>query len=300
MEDKDPRSAAIFFQEMGITPMEAHAQTVLTNHELVFDVPANEFDSCLTDIYRAGKNTLEETGANTLYISLGMLHWKESIDGETVLKAPLLLVPVTLKRGAVGAGIRLIPNDDETIFNPTLLQKLSLDFKINLPFTDGQLPSEDKQISVSLILQKVRMAVSDIKGFEVRPDCYLGNFSFTKYVMWKDLNTRVDDLSRSKVVNHLINNTGQPFVDEAKTVDARELDDLYSPQSLFTPLISDSSQLAVVCTASLGKNMVVKGAPGTGKSQTITNTIAHFLASGKPKMFVAEKMAALEVASTSV
>jgi len=295
MEDKDPRSAEMFFREMGMTPIEAHAQTVLTNGELVFDVPANEFNARLTDIYRAGKNILEETGANTLYISLGMLYWKESVDAETVLKAPLLLVPVTLKRGAVGAGIRLIRHDDETIFNPTLQQKLALDFEISLPFTDGQLPTDEKGVDVVLVLQKVRMAVAELKGFEVRPDCYLGNFSFTKYVMWKDLNSRVEDLSQSQVVNHLINNAGQAFVDDLKSVNPRELDDLYSPQSLFTPLISDSSQLAVVCTAALGKNMIVEGPPGTGKSQTITNMIAHFLASGKTVLFVAEKMAALEV-----
>jgi primosomal protein N' len=113
--------------------------------------------------------------------------------------------------------------------------------------------------------------------------------------MWKDLNSRVEDISKSKVVNHLINNKGQAFVDDSKSIDPRELDDLYAPQSLFTPLIADSSQLAVVCTASYGKNMVVEGPPGTGKSQTITNMIAHFLASGKTVLFVAEKMAALEV-----
>lgn len=295
MQDNDPRSAEMFFKEMGMTPAEAHAQSVLTNRELVFEISANEFDARLADIYRAGKNTLEETGANTLYISLGMLYWKESADSETVLKAPLLLVPVTLKRGAVGAGIRLVRHDDDTIFNPTLLQKLALDFEINLPFTDGQLPTDESGVDVGLILQKVRMSVAELKGFEVRPDCYLGNFSFTKYVMWKDLNSRIDDLSQSRVVSHLINNKGQAFVDHAKSVDPKDLDDLYAPQTLFTPLIADSSQLAVVCTASNLKNMVVEGPPGTGKSQTITNMIAHFLASGKTVLFVAEKMAALEV-----
>ncbi|MBR7780444.1 DUF4011 domain-containing protein [Undibacterium rugosum] len=220
---------------------------------------------------------------------------KEAVDSDTILKAPLLLVPITLKRGAVGAGIRLVRHDDDTIFNPTLLQKLAIDFEIQLPFVDGQLPTDEKGVDVDLILQKVRMEVAELKGFEVRPDCYLGNFSFTKYVMWKDLNNRVNDLSQSRVVNHLINYKGQAFSDDAKAVDPKELDDLYTPNSLFTPLIADSSQLAVVCTASNAKNIVVEGPPGTGKSQTITNMIAHFLASGKTVLFVAEKMAALEV-----
>jgi hypothetical protein len=43
------------------------------------------------------------------------------------------------------------------------------------------------------------------------------------------------------------------------------------------------------------KNLVIEGPPGTGKSQTITNLIAATLAQGKRVLFVAEKLAALEV-----
>jgi KaiC/GvpD/RAD55 family RecA-like ATPase len=46
---------------------------------------------------------------------------------------------------------------------------------------------------------------------------------------------------------------------------------------------------------SLKKNLVIEGPPGTGKSQTITNLIAACLADGKKVLFVAEKLAALEV-----
>ena len=41
--------------------------------------------------------------------------------------------------------------------------------------------------------------------------------------------------------------------------------------------------------------MVIQGPPGTGKSQTITNLIANAVGNGKKVLFVAEKMAALEV-----
>ena len=43
------------------------------------------------------------------------------------------------------------------------------------------------------------------------------------------------------------------------------------------------------------KNVAIKGPPGTGKSQTITNIIAAALNSGLRVLFVAEKMAALDV-----
>ena len=58
---------------------------------------------------------------------------------------------------------------------------------------------------------------------------------------------------------------------------------------------ADSSQHSALVDAVRGKNLVIEGPPGTGKSQTITNLIAAFLGQGKRILFVAEKMAALEV-----
>ncbi|MDH3605058.1 MAG: hypothetical protein OEU26_36130, partial [Candidatus Tectomicrobia bacterium] len=44
-----------------------------------------------------------------------------------------------------------------------------------------------------------------------------------------------------------------------------------------------------------GGDFVLEGPPGTGKSQTIANIIAHNLALGRKVLFVSEKMAALDV-----
>src|SRR5262249_27801807 len=59
-------------------------------------------------------------------------------------------------------------------------------------------------------------------------------------------------------------------------------------------LDADSSQAIAIAEAAAGRTMVVKGPPGTGKSQTITNIIAAAAEQGKKVLFVAEKMAALE------
>ena len=63
------------------------------------------------------------------------------------------------------------------------------------------------------------------------------------------------------------------------------------------PLIydADSSQHSALIDALDGKNLVIEGPPGTGKSQTITNLIASALHMGKKVLFVSEKLAALEV-----
>ena len=67
------------------------------------------------------------------------------------------------------------------------------------------------------------------------------------------------------------------------------------PAELFCPLSADSSQLAAVLYSQLGKTFVLHGPPGTGKSQTISNLIAHNLAHGRRVLFVSEKKAALDV-----
>ena len=75
----------------------------------------------------------------------------------------------------------------------------------------------------------------------------------------------------------------------------RKLDAALEPGELFTPLPADSSQLAAVVASAQGHSFVLDGPPGTGKSQTIANMIAHNLALGRRVLFVAEKMAALDV-----
>jgi len=291
----DPRSEEDFKAEHGITSAEQHAKAVLSKKEICFDVEKDKLQDYATVIFREAKNALDETGSNSLYLALGTLCWKETSEAETVLKAPILLVPVKLKRGAVGSGIRLERLDEETIFNPTLMQKLAIAFDISLPYVDGQLPTDNSGVDVDKIFATLRKKVEDLKGFEVIKESYLGLYSFAKYLMWRDLSINSHDLLKNKVVDHLVNHHGENFQDEGEAVRPEDLDRDFSPQSLYTPLLADSSQLAVICTAEKGRNMVVEGPPGTGKSQTITNLISHFLANGKTVLFVAEKMAALEV-----
>src|SRR5207237_8184404 len=54
-------------------------------------------------------------------------------------------------------------------------------------------------------------------------------------------------------------------------------------------------QREALTLAAEGRNLVVHGPPGTGKSQTIANLIADALGKGKTVLFVSAKMAALEV-----
>src|SRR5262245_64632056 len=68
-----------------------------------------------------------------------------------------------------------------------------------------------------------------------------------------------------------------------------------TPERLPHVVDADSSQTIAIERARRGESLVVQGPPGTGKSQTIANIIASAVCDGRSVLFVAEKMAALDV-----
>ena len=294
MDGTDPRAAAVFTGRTGQTPLLAFAEDALARNELVVDVPEDKLDDRLTEIFRAAETGKEEGGVNTLFLVFGLLQWREDKNSEANHLAPILLIPVTITRQSVRTGFRLTRHDDDALVNPTLLQKLANDFQLKMPSFEV-LPTDDKGLDVEKIFQTFRLAVTEMPGWEVKEQVHLGIFSFTKYLMWKDLQDRQKQLQENAVVAHLINNPGKAFSDSDPEFAADTLDERFAPQQLYAPMLSDSSQLRAICVADSGSNLVLEGPPGTGKSQTITNLICHLLATGKTVLFVSEKMAALEV-----
>lgn len=294
MTGSDNREAAVYAARNGKAPVDALAADALSRREIIVDLPEDKLEDNLLEIYRAAEMSLEESGANTLFLVFGLLQWQEDKDAEARHVAPILMLPVTLTRHSVRSGFRLTRHDDEPLVNPTLVQKLLQDFDLRLPSFDT-LPTDEKGLDVRKILQTFRLHVAELPGWEVKDEVHLGIFSFTKYLMWKDLQDRNEQLLSNPVVAHLVNNPGQAFTSAVIEFEPSTLDATHQPQDLFAPLLSDSSQLRAICVASNQTNLVIEGPPGTGKSQTITNLIAHLLATGKTVLFVSEKMAALEV-----
>ncbi|GBG12991.1 uncharacterized protein NMK_0529 [Novimethylophilus kurashikiensis] len=294
MEGDDPRAAAVFTGRTGQMPINAFAEDALSRNEIVIDIPEEQLDDRLIEIYRSAEVGKEEGGVNTLFLVFGLLQWREDKNSEVNHLAPILLIPVTLTRQSVRSGFRLTRHDDEALVNPTLIQKLAIEFQLRLPSFEV-LPTDDHGLDVDKILQTFRLHITELSGWEVKEQVHLGIFSFTKYLMWKDLQDRQKQLQENSVVAHLINNPGKAFSESEAEFLPTTLDDKFKPQELFTPMLLDSSQLRAICVAYAGNNLVLEGPPGTGKSQTITNLICHLLATGKTVLFVSEKMAALEV-----
>ena len=275
--------------------LEEQAKNALKNKQLIINVPEAKIETQLVNLYRKTKSILEEGGSNTLYLAIGFLNWKKKNDkSEKIYHAPLILCPVKLERVSIKSGIKLSAHEDESRFNTTLLQMLKQDFEINIPSLEYELPMDESGLDVKEIWNRVRLAVKEVSGFEVVEEVVLGHFSFNKYLMWKDLIDRTDAMMEHPYVAALIDKE-KKIPEDGEFISPNELDNLYKPSDFYTPLAVDSSQLAVIAAADKGKSFVIEGPPGTGKSQTISNLIAHLMTKGKTVLFVSEKMAALDV-----
>ena len=251
-----------------------------------------ELQSALTYIYRTARTSLEENGANSLFLALGMLRWFETAKSEQPRYAPILLLPVDIIRKS-GNKYVIRKRDEDIILNITLVELLKQNFKINLDML-ADLPKDECGVDVKKIFTYFRRAIMEQKKWNVLEECMLGLFSFNKFVMWNDIHSNADKLAAHTIVASLIENRDKQEVTE-EAVDARIIDKDNSPMDFSIPLDVDSSQMEAIVESGRGRTFILHGPPGTGKSQTITNMIANALYQGRRVLFVAEKMAALSV-----
>ncbi|MCG9129861.1 DUF3320 domain-containing protein [Candidatus Poribacteria bacterium] len=239
-------------------------------------------------IHQQAQSVFEEQGYSVLHLALGFLKWsdKDNIDKENI--APLILIPVELERGQNRTQFTIRWSQADILPNLSLESKLS-DQGISLPSLD----SLEEKNEIDDYFQKVSAAVSNYSNWEVIPDIYLDFFSFTKFVMYKDLEPGVWDVNNHHLLGLVLGS--EEVVSNNDGFNAADVDEKLSSRDVYHVMDADSSQIAVIEEIKKGKNLVVEGPPGTGKSQTITNIIAELLSMGKKVLFVSEKMAALEV-----
>jgi very-short-patch-repair endonuclease len=292
------RDASLFREVQGRDLQRSFAGDALLRDELASPLDPRNLEARLIDLHRQVRNDFAEGGANTLFLAVGFLRWKKKPGDERSYRAPLLLIPVKLERRSASSRFAIRFHEDEPRFNATLLQFLERDFDLKLPQFAGDLPLDESGIDVPRVFTMMRQAVRDVPGMEVVDETALSTFSFAKFLMWKDLVERTSALRENRVVRHLIDTPEQAFAgagDGHVFEDERSLDRNHAPSDIVCLLPADSSQLAASLAAAEGRDFVIVGPPGTGKSQTIANMIANCLAVGKTVLFVAEKTAALDV-----
>lgn len=251
-----------------------------------------ELRKLLKKIAYESKTAVEETGTNILFLVFGFLEFYDSDDSDRMMLAPLLALPASLSEMGVDEETSVVQyalahSGEDLAENHTLREKLRQDFALTLP----DFAEEDEP---ETYFKKVEKTIKARNRWRVRRQLTLGMLSFGKLALWEDLDpTKNPGLLEHPLLKSVFEGGtgegGSEFYAEDYKIDEREDAEL--------PIIydADSSQHSAIIDAIGGKNMVINGPPGTGKSQTITNIIASNLSMGKTVLFVSEKLAALEV-----
>lgn len=261
---------------------------------------ASQLDAYLHRIRSISETAIEESGASILFLGIGFLEWYDSSRSDIKRLAPLYTLPVQLlrsrkisKQGKFQYSISL--KDDGLITNITLKEKLANDFNLALPVVDDNTSPEDyfKLIEDTIIQQK--------PNWKIRRQATLLMLNFTKQVMYQDLDpenwpegARIQD--HPLIARFFGAGAKEDIGNALGYSEEHSIDDILDIHDKF-PIVfdADSSQHSALIDAVNGENLVIEGPPGSGKSQTITNLIAAAIANGKKVLFVAEKMAALNV-----
>ncbi|MBR6000001.1 MAG: DUF4011 domain-containing protein, partial [Oxalobacter sp.] len=265
---------------------EKPATRTKAQRDTVTDDTPGERQRALRNLKKKAQLFQEEQGINVLYMAFGFLRWNEKNGAKVYFDAPLILVPVTISWENIRAPFVLGLHEDEIVFNPTL--------KFMLEDTYGlKVPKFEHEADLKEYIGKLK-EILDNKEWSIQEEVGVGLFHFLKLSMYDDLKKNEEAILNSKLIRAI---AGDSSAVDFSIPDFSNLDgsDELSPMKTFQVVDADSSQQEAVLCAKKGISFILQGPPGTGKSQTITNIIAECLANGKKVLFVAEKMAALEV-----
>jgi hypothetical protein len=239
-------------------------------------------------LQRDARTLAQETGSNYLYLTLGaLIHPTPS--GEA--RAPLFLLPVRIEGGAGNKPYTILVDGDEIAApNHCLIQWLRVNHSVRIPELES--PTTDESgIDIERSFTAIKKSLVDNQlSYRIDEFASLRLLQFSTFQMWRDLTDHWETFLANSVVKHLVENPGKPFSDPAGVTDPK-----IDETELHLPIAADGSQMRAITMAERGRSFVLEGPPGTGKSQTITNLIAHAISSGKKVLFVAEKQAALDV-----
>jgi len=250
-------------------------------------------------IHNKAQAIYEERGIHTLYLACGLATW-DNQHGTAEPAAPVLLAPASLAaRGAAQQNFDLQVTGELEV-NPTLLNALAAEFDVECDpeellasaGMEGAIDTpEELEIAYAWLTEQARR----VPGFSVIPKTVLGNFSYAKLPMVRDLQGCVEALAQHDLIAALAGDAEARHAVRDRRVDVDPtLPDHTPPADEFLVLDADSSQNYAINKVLGGQDLVIKGPPGTGKSQTISNLISCLVARGRTVLFVAEKRAAID------
>jgi len=233
----------------------------------------------------------EERGITAGFLAVGMATWQVP-GAPRPPSAPVLLRSCVLRPTGAAQQDFDIDLGDDVELNPVLEHYLRSEQGIELDAEAlEEMATVTRGFDPSPVFSALGALCERVPAFQIAPRLVLGTFSYAKLPMVADLAAQAETLADHDVVAAI---AGDPAALKAVRTTVPDSPADADPAREHLVMDADSSQQAVIDAVRSGANIVIKGPPGTGKSQTIANLIASLASEGKRTLFVAEKRAAID------
>ncbi|MFA7663646.1 MAG: DUF4011 domain-containing protein, partial [Clostridia bacterium] len=216
-------------------------------------------------------------GNNPVFLSLGSIKWTLTLgeDTQQTFRSPILIFPIKLLRTGDFQPISIEFVDDEVYFNPCFYHKFRQTFgdynaeKMPLPSEDIDSPVDLKSFDVLKYLYSLSSYIEGCKSEDsqdmilVEKDVVaISTYRHDDVTMYYDIKRNKKEILNNKLIRRMY--LGEKTEEMQKS--------LSSPPLFVLPY--DSVQERIVARVLKGESLLIKGPPGTGKTQTIANMIS--------------------------
>ena len=257
--------------------------------------PLSDARGRLKRIGQVAQAYLEEKGASTLFVAVGLATWDVPTGAKP--NAPVILLPLSVEPEDAAHREFVLEVSGDAHFNPIMAHSLRTDYGVELVDDDFDLEEPPKNFSgMQKMLAAVASSITQVEGIAVTPRLVVGNFRYNNLPLVADLEQNLEAFASNDLVAAIAGVTeARESLASNVAGPSPDLPDTEPPEAEFLVLDADASQHQAINWALMGHSEVVWGPPGTGKSQTIANLIAALIADSKKVLFVAQKQAAVEV-----
>jgi len=236
-----------------------------------------------------------ERGLDSLYIAFGFLEWKseDALRNKTrVFNSPICLMKVNLETDKKKEKFKISSNGDLEE-NSDLIEALKQDTGLTPPTLKDFWEEDGKKsfFSLSKFHDSYTHFIRKYKGWKVRNRIAVGIF--------KSRGIDAGEIDPSNYSDESVDRTEKLLIGSGYTSEPNGFRDVdkFEDRKLVPAFVLpvDSSQHAAILEVAEGRDLVIEGPPGTGKSHTIVNLIANAIHEGKSVLFLAQKVVALDV-----
>ena len=246
---------------------------------------------------------LKMKGNNPLFLGIGGLRWIVSNGkGESKeIVSPILIYPIRLIRSGSNTPVTIEFVSDDVFVNPCLTAKLESMWgkEVAKAFPHPNGPQADLSDPVNLTAlgdgiayfnavkaYAEKNAAADVSGktvFKLEEVVAISQYNHNELCSYYDIRKHRDLIDSNPMIDRIFN--------ERAPAKQADITTLSAPVAMILP--RDSAQENMIKRIVAGESMIIKGPPGTGKTQTIANVVAALLAADKKVLLASQKAAAL-------